>query len=88
MIERVASAIAKADFEWQDTPGAQIMGWSETLARAAIKAMRDFPPSQYVSLPVTELDGETENSSFTKGEVQAVWHAMIDAALAGAQAGG
>jgi hypothetical protein len=54
----------------------------EDIARAAIAAMRLMPVHQFIALPVTEIDQDTSDSSFTAGEVKAVWLAMLDEALA------
>ena len=75
MLERVALAFREQT---------KVEDWEElkALARIAITAMRDFPPKQFVNLLVKEEDEDVgAGSSFTRGEVLAVWQAMLDEAL-------
>lgn len=79
MVERVATAIAHADCEWQDTPGAQIMGWSETLARASIAAQRE-PTQAMVEAGAESIDVDLPDSDAFQ-QIRCIWPDMIDEAL-------
>ena len=85
-LEEVAAAIAKSDgvvFGSVHISDKTREIYLEQ-ARAAIEAIRKIPPMQFVSLLVVEdeQDRYAESlSSFTAGEVKAVWNAVLDEAL-------
>lgn len=74
MVERVAKAIDVAFIEWKDTPGTPPMPWNETLARAAIEAMRE-PTTAMLHASTMQVPTWDNDASRRK------WQAMIDAAL-------
>jgi hypothetical protein len=87
-IEKVARGICRAsaiDCGYPDDRLDKEVGdnWPSFLpeARAAIEALRVIDAHQMIGIPVEEFDGGIDSSSFTAGEVRAVWQAQIDVIL-------
>ncbi len=80
MIERVARAICDAD---QGITNEQVDIW-ETLARAAIEAMREPTEAMYMRAGNTNVSNRAPNARYIRiGDVAAVeaWLTMVDVAL-------
>lgn len=80
MVERVSAALRASDAYWWSRADEPDDGWAETLARAALEAMRE-PTERMVSAVYNHPGflGHGDDS------ISWIWKVMCDAALRGAE---
>lgn len=77
--EEVVKAIAIAEHQWWNSDEEPTNSLAETLARAAIEAMRE--PTQAMMDAYLDLEPMDDDYPYNPPAAKTAWQAMLDAAL-------